>query len=77
MSFQAVLEEPMAKRNDVSVKIDAEVYRLVKTAASWQGKDIAEYLSEVAREAATRDISGISAELQQPEPKARRRKPAE
>jgi hypothetical protein len=77
MSLQAVLETPMAKRNDVSVKIDAEVYRLVKTAASWQGKDIAEYLSEVAKEAAMRDIASISTEVRQPEPKGKRRKSAE
>ena len=39
----------VAKRNDVSVKIDAEVYRLVKLVATWKDMSVAEYLSQTLR----------------------------
>jgi hypothetical protein len=76
--MEAQLEGPMVRRNDVSVKIDAEVYRLVKTAAAWQGRDLGEYLSEIAREAALRDIAKMKEELPpQPSKKGRGSKSAE
>jgi hypothetical protein len=49
-------------RNDVSVKIDAAVYRLARTAASWKGMSVAEYLSEVVRPIASRDVAKIDKE---------------
>jgi hypothetical protein len=54
---------PMAKqRNDVSVKIDAEVYRLVRTVAAWRGVAVAEYLSDIVRPAVQKDIAKMSKE---------------
>jgi hypothetical protein len=47
------------KRNLMSVKIDAEVYRLVKTAAAWKGEDIADYLSRIVGPVARRDCAKI------------------
>jgi hypothetical protein len=52
----------MGKRNDVSVKIDAAVYRKVKTVAAWQGISVAEYLSRVAAPAADRDMAKMTRE---------------
>ena len=44
----------------ISVKIHADVYRLVRTAAAWKGQNIADYLSELARPGAERDCSRIN-----------------
>ncbi len=52
----------MTKRNDVSVKIDAEVYRKVRTVAAWRGVSVAEYLSEIVDPVATRDVAKMSKE---------------
>lgn len=52
------------KRALVSVKIDAEVYRLVKTVASWKDMNVADYLSEIARPIAERDFARISKEIE-------------
>lgn len=43
----------------VPVKIDEDVYRLVKTASSWKGVSIAEYLSAVVKPVAQRDCARI------------------
>jgi hypothetical protein len=58
----AKMPKKKTRRNDVSVKIDAEAYRLVKTAASWKGEEIAAYLSRIAAAGALQDIAGISPE---------------
>jgi hypothetical protein len=47
---------PMAKRKDVVAKIDGEVLREAKIAAALKGMTLAEYLSEVVRVVAARDI---------------------
>ena len=44
--MQATLECPMAKRNDVPVKVDADVIRTAKIAAAYKGLSLAEYLSD-------------------------------
>lgn len=47
------------KRVLISVKIEADAYRLAKTAASWKGVDLAEYLSSIVRPVAKRDCAKI------------------
>jgi hypothetical protein len=54
--MQALLGCPMAKRNDVPVKIDAEVIRVAKIAAAYKGLSLAEYLSETLRPIVSRDV---------------------
>ena len=44
------------KRNDVNVKLDADVARWCKTAASLRGISMAEYLSELVRPIVQRDL---------------------
>jgi len=46
----------MAKRNDVSVKMDSGVVEDCRIAAAFRGVSLAEYLSETMRAAARRDI---------------------
>lgn len=46
----------MAKRNDVSVKMDAQVVEECRLASVFAGVSLAEYISEVCRVAATKDI---------------------
>jgi hypothetical protein len=48
------------KRQDVSVKINAEVYRLVRTVAAWRGVSIAEYLSEIVAPVVRRDLKEVN-----------------
>lgn len=51
---------PMPKKPPpLSVKIDPEVYRLVRTAAAWFGEDITSYLSRIVRPVAQRDVDAI------------------
>ncbi len=57
---------PKQQRNDVSVKIDAEVYRMVKTVAAWKGVPIAEYLTEVVGPVARRDMGKMNQEIKRP-----------
>jgi hypothetical protein len=49
-------KQPMVRRNDVSVKMDAEVVEECRIAAAFRGLSIAEYISETMRVAARRDI---------------------
>lgn len=46
----------MAKRNDVSVKVDATVVNEARIAAAFKGQTLAEYLSETLRPIVARDI---------------------
>jgi uncharacterized protein (DUF1778 family) len=57
----ATLDVPMTKRNDVSVKIDAEVMAQAKIAAAIEGKSVAEYLTEAAEEKNERVLSAFKA----------------
>jgi hypothetical protein len=46
----------MAKRNDTTVKVDAEAVRIAKIAASFKDMSLAEYVSSLIVEHAPRDI---------------------
>lgn len=56
-------EHDMAKRNDVPVKMDAEVVTMAKMAAAGKGISLAEYLSESMRPIARRDMDQEHAKL--------------
>jgi hypothetical protein len=53
---------PMTKRNDVPVKIDAEVIRVAKIAAAYRELSLAEYLSERLRPLVADDVRRLHAE---------------
>ena len=61
--MQALLERPMAKRNDVPVKVDADVVRVAKIAAAYKGLSLAEYLSETLRPIVFRDVESEHAKV--------------
>jgi hypothetical protein len=62
--------QTMTKRNDVSVKMDAEVVNDARIAASYSGMSLAEYLSETLRPIVERDIEeGHKRRKQGPKPK--------
>jgi predicted HicB family RNase H-like nuclease len=46
---------PETGRNDVTVRVDAEVIRSAKIVASYESKSLAEYLSDVLRPIVDRD----------------------
>jgi hypothetical protein len=54
--MQALADRPMTKRNDVPVKIDAEVVRVAKIAAAYKDMSLAEYISERLRPLVAEDI---------------------
>ena len=62
--MQALLESPMAKRNDVPVKVDADVIRVAKIAAAYKGISLAEYLSETLRPIVSRDVESEHAKVE-------------
>lgn len=47
--------QTMAKRDDISVKVDREAVRIARRAAALQDKTLVEYISSVLMDAATRD----------------------
>lgn len=57
----ATAEMTMAKRNDASVKIDVEAIAIAKIAAGIKGMHLVEYLSELVKEHATREVDEWSA----------------
>jgi hypothetical protein len=61
--MHALLESPMAKRNDVPVKVDADVIHVAKIAAAYKGLSLAEYLSETLRPIVSRDIESEHAKV--------------
>jgi hypothetical protein len=65
-----LLERPMTKRNDVSVKMDAQVVEDCRLAAAFRKMALAEYISETMRTAARKDIDeGIQRRTQPSKPK--------
>jgi hypothetical protein len=52
----AVAGGPMTKRNDVPVKVDAEVIRIAKIAAAYKDMSLAEYISERLRPLVAEDV---------------------
>lgn len=58
------LERTMTtKRNDVTVKVDAEAVRIAKIAASFKDMTLAEYVSALILEHAPADIDAGHSEL--------------
>jgi hypothetical protein len=55
-------DRPMTKRNDVPVKIDAEVIKVAKIAAAYRELSLAEYLSERLRPLVAEDVQRSHAE---------------
>jgi hypothetical protein len=51
------VELPVAKRNDVTVKMDKEVVAEAKMVASSRDQTLAEYLSELIRPLVQRDLA--------------------
>jgi hypothetical protein len=49
-------ERNVAKRNDVTVKVDAEVARLAKIVAAYRDASVAEYLSDTLLPIVRRDL---------------------
>jgi hypothetical protein len=61
-----IAEPTMAKRNDVTVKVDAEVVATAKMVAASREVSLAEYLSEVLRPLVKRDLDQEYARRNQP-----------
>lgn len=51
-----VTERTMTRRNDVSVKLDAEVARKARIVAEFEGKPFAAYLSELLEPILDREL---------------------
>jgi hypothetical protein len=51
------------KRNDVAVKLDADVARLARIVAADRGQPIAAYISEILRPIVERDAKEVGAKL--------------
>jgi hypothetical protein len=61
---KSVSATAMAKRNDVSVRIDAELYRLARTVAGWRDLGIGDYLNEIIGPAVRRDLEKMNKEIE-------------
>lgn len=60
----------MAKpRNEVSVKINADVYRMVRTVAAWKGENVSEYLSRIVEPQVRKDMAKMTKEASEPQQK--------
>jgi hypothetical protein len=55
------------QRTYVSVKIDAEIYRLIRTVAAYRGVNVGDYLSDIAEPPARRDFDKMKKESGQDE----------
>lgn len=73
----AQLETPMArtKRNDIPVKMDAEVIRVARIVAAYRDIPLAEYISERLRPLAVADLAQHQQEGDSPPAPRRRKKP--
>lgn len=58
---------PKPKRNDVPVKMDAEVVRQAKMVAASRDQTLAEYISETLRPIVKRALERILVDFQKPE----------
>jgi hypothetical protein len=72
----AIADRPMTKRNDVPVKLDAEVVRVAKIAAAYKDMSLAEYLSERLRPLVSQDVEQEHAKKPHMMSKGKGRKPA-
>jgi hypothetical protein len=64
----------LPKRNDVAVKLDAEVARKAKIVAAARGIPIAAYISGILGPVVDRDLAEEAGRLIKPEPPARPKK---
>jgi len=64
----APMTDDAVKRNDVNVKMDAEVVRLCKIVSSSRGVPMAEYLSDLVRPLVQRDLKTEMSRQFQPSP---------
>lgn len=72
----ALVDAPVVKRNDVTVRLDAEVAAKAKTVAASRNQNLAEYLSEVLAPIVERDLKGEAAKWMRDVPSpAPKRKP--
>lgn len=55
-------EKPEQTPTYVSVKIDAEVYRLLKTVAAYRGVGVSEYLTTLVRQPVQKDFDRMKAD---------------
>ncbi len=62
----ALLDQPMVRRNDMAVKIDAEVIAEAKMVAASRGVSLAEYLSEILRPIVHRNLEEETAKRLKP-----------
>jgi hypothetical protein len=62
----AVVDSMAKKRTDISVKIQADVYRKVRTVAAWRGVNISDYLSGIVDPVVSRDLAKINKEADKP-----------
>jgi hypothetical protein len=71
----ALVDAPVVKRNDVTVRLDAEVAAKAKTVAASRNQNLAEYLSEVLAPIVERDLKGEAAKWMRdtPSPAAKRK----
>jgi hypothetical protein len=74
--MQALADRPMTtKRNDVPVKIDADVVRVAKIAAAYKDMSLAEYISERLRPLVAEDVDREHSKRPHEFPKTRAKKP--
>lgn len=57
------LDEAMPKRVDISVKIDVETYRKLRTVAAWKGVRVNEFLTQVVDPIMDRELSKMAKEV--------------
>lgn len=69
----ATMRRLMARRNDIAVKIDAQIAADAKIVAAYAGISLAEYLSENLREIVQRDLADWQARRSVKPPKASKR----
>ncbi len=50
------------KKTYVSVKIEADAYRVIRTVAAWKGLNVADYLTQIARPTADKDFAKMQRE---------------
>ena len=73
MSVGVMDPPPMAKRTDVSVKMDAEVIAEAKMVAASRNVTLAEYLTELVRDLVHRDLEEEMARRLPTQPPKRRK----
>ena len=54
---------PREKRNDLAVKIEADIVRKARTMCNWRDITVAEYLSNLLRAAVERDFDKFRKEV--------------